>query len=447
MRISTQLAAAALALIAADVARADTVDVTSTTLLRVGQETRDGQPLGKPELVTVAPAFEILSITARGVTNPVADDLSIVVSTWGSWDLSQNLRWDNGTTQKLTGDVVTGYLSGKLLDRHLTLRVGREQVMTGVARMIHIDGGEAIAALPFGLRISGYVGVPVSERFAARTSVVSWNPVGGDLAYGGRVAWSLALPGVPGRGLDVGASANVVRDGSDPVREEVGADLRLQPFRTLVLTGLGAYSVYDERFSEVAGRVTYIATPHLYLEADARQVAPDLFLSRNSILSVFSDTTRTEYGVGATYELRKGLTVGGSYHLALEPRETEGTSSTYQGAEADARVEWHRGHQLAGAELLYLDAFENGYTALRVFGKQEFGRMFGAVDILGYLFRHDVNGESSTVTGAITAGMSIAKGLSAVISGSAGMTPFLERTFAVMGKLVYNQTYQSREVR
>ncbi len=58
MRIHPLLVSGAL-LIAAG-ARADTVDVTSTTMLDVGQQTRGGIPGSKPDLVTVAPAFEIL---------------------------------------------------------------------------------------------------------------------------------------------------------------------------------------------------------------------------------------------------------------------------------------------------------------------------------------------------------------------------------------------------
>ncbi len=44
-------------------------------------------------------------------------------------------RWDAGTDSNLNGDVVTLYAQARMLDRRLTLRVGREMVTTGVARM------------------------------------------------------------------------------------------------------------------------------------------------------------------------------------------------------------------------------------------------------------------------------------------------------------------------
>jgi hypothetical protein len=401
-------------------------------------------PGQEAELDTVAPAFEILSISGRDLTNPVAEDLEIVFSTWGSYEL-QDRRWDNGTTSDLTGDVVTGYVSGKLLDRRLKLRLGREQVQTGAARMIHLDGGEAIVTLPYGFRVSGYVGVPVSQRFTTRTGIRNWNPLGGDLAYGGRAAWSLALPGWPGRGLDLGVSANVVDDDGDPVKQELAADFRLKPMGTITLSGFGAYSVYDERASEVSLRAGWSPLRRVLLEADWRYVAPDLFLSRNSILSVFSAEEWHSVGGGATYRFGRGLSAGGSYHLLIEPGETE-DSSRELGHEADVRVDWQRAGSLAGAELFVLDSFTNGYFGGRVFGRQDIGRYFAALDLLLHAFREEVNDEDIALTGTLSAGVNIARGFSAVVAGRAGVTPFLERTFDVIAKLAYNQNYR-REVR
>lgn len=462
MRFVNQLAAAAvLAILAWQPARADTVDVTSTTLLRVGQETRGGLAAQRPTLETVAPAFEILSISARDVRNPVLDDLALVVSTWGSYDFGDDRRWDNGRGSNLVGDVVTGYVQGKLASRRLTLRLGRQHLMTGAARMIHVDGGEAILTLPFGLRLSGYAGVPVSQRFRSRESLCapasatggevcgrshSWNPAGGNLAYGGRLAVAYGYPGFPGRGVDAGLSLNTVTDHDDPVRQEAVLDLRLQPVEKLILTGLGAYSLYDERFSEGGLRAAWLASRALRLEADARYVAPDLLLARNSILSVFSAETRRSLGAGAYYRLAKGLEVGGAYHLELAPGRTIGSSSDL-GHEIDARVAWDRGPTHLGAEVIFLEALDNGYFSARVFGRRDLGRFFATADVLGHVFREEVNGEKTAVTGALTAGAALARGFSAVVSGSAGMTPFLEQTYAVMAKLVYNSTYRIREVR
>jgi hypothetical protein len=444
--LKTKAVLAALAILAGTAVRADTVDVSSTTMLTVGQQTRDGAPGRDPELFTIAPVFEIVNISAHDVRNPVADDLSLVVSTWASYDINTPVRWDNGTSSQLTGDVVTGYVSGRFLKNALTLRVGREMVMTGVARMIQVDGGEALVTLPFGLRLSGYAGVPVSQRFTTRSGTVSWNPVAGDLAYGGRAAYYLDLPGgVSGRGVDLGASVNFVEDGGDPVRQEAGVDFRLMAIRNLTLSGFGAYSLYDERFSEAQLDLQWRVTKPLVVNADWRFVEPGLLLSRNSILSVFSASSRQYVGGGATYELGHGFDVGANYHLVLEPGDEPDT--TFHGHEADARVDWKRGQTRLGAEAFYLDALENGYVGGRVFGRQDYGRFFAAVDVLAHRFREEINGERSAVTGTLTAGCQLAKGFSAVVSGRAGVTPYMEQTYDLMVKLAYNASYRIREVR
>jgi hypothetical protein len=442
MRKITAVLAAAAAMVASAV-RADTVDVSSTTMLILGQQQRDGQPGTTPELVTVAPVFEILNIAAHGVTNPVVDNLDIVVSTWASYNFA-DLRWDNGVDSRLTGDVVSGYAQARLLKNALQLRVGREMVMTGVARMIQIDGGDATVTLPFGLRLSGYAGAPVSQRFTTRSGTSSWNPVAGDLAYGGRLAYSLALPGFSGRGIDLGASANFVEDHGDPVRQEVGADFRFMPLSNLTLSGFGAYALYDERISEANLVLDWRVKPRFDLNADFRFVEPGLLLSRDSILSVFSASSRKFIGGGATYELGHGYLVGANYHLVLEPGD-EG--KTYDGQELDARLEWEHAHTRAGAEFFYLDAFENGYVGGRLFGRQDFGKFFAAVDLLAHFFRNDINGQDAAFTGTLTAGMELAKGFSAVVSGRAGVTPFMEQTYDLMVKLAYNASYRVREVR
>ena len=311
--------------------------------------------------------------------------------------------------------------------------------------MIQLDGGEAIVSLPFGVRFSGYAGVPVSQRFASRSGVRSWNPVAGDLAYGGRAAWYYAMPGYAGRGLDVGASANVVEDDGDPVRQEVGADFRLQPLaRNLTLSGFGAYSLYDERFSEGNLAVSY-DRPAAAPRRPPTGATPRRTCSSRGARSSRCSRRRpaTTSAAACATSSRKELEVGADYHLAIEP----GEDGDYYGHLAEASLEWERGQTKAGAEVFYLDNLENGYVGGRLFGRQDYGRYFAAADVLGHFFREQINDEDFSISGTLSAGVDLVKGFSAVVAGRAGMNPFLEQTYDVMAKLVYNQTYRIREVR
>ena len=78
--------AAFLGLLAPGPSRADTVDASSTTMLIVRDQSRAG------DLFTVAPAYELLSVSARDLQNPVADNLQLVFSGWGAASIGHNLR-------------------------------------------------------------------------------------------------------------------------------------------------------------------------------------------------------------------------------------------------------------------------------------------------------------------------------------------------------------------
>jgi hypothetical protein len=444
MRTLTLLAAV-LAVAAGSAARAATIDASSTTLLYAGQQPRGGPVNEKPDLATVVPLFEIITISARDLSQSKKYQLEIQFSGWGSWDTA-DLRWDNGTQGDITGDVLTGFVKAQFLDRAVTLRVGREMVGLGATRYLQIDGGDLVLRIPGGFALSGYVGSPVSQRFQSRGELVSWNPAGGDLAYGGRLGWSLAIPGTPGKGLDVGAFYSEVKDGSAIARNDVGVDLRLQPLGNLTLSGFGVYSLVAEELSEATAILSWTATHRLHVNADWRFSVPSLVLPQTSILSVFSASNRNDFGGGITYEITRAWEAGGDVHVLLEPGESEG--STYTGLEAALRTRWARGGSTVGGEVLFLRALENGYWGARIFGRQDFAKTFFAtVDVLGTWYREQVNGQDYAVQGTLSAGAELGHALSVVVSGSAGVNPWFEQQYSAMAKLVYNQTYTTRQVR
>ena len=449
MRTTPRLLAAALAIAAAATVRADVVEATATTVVTAGQQLRGALTGQTPELDNVIPVLELVTVSARDVRNPLFQNLEVVVSGWGSYELGE-VRWNAGTTDKFTGDLTTGYVRGQLLSRALTLRAGRAYVVAGSGRMLQLDGADLLVRLPGGVALSAFGGIPVAQRFRTRAGEKSWNPSGGDLAYGGRLAWTLPLPGAFGRGLDLGASAVMVTNDGDTVRKDAGFDLRFQPTAGLVFTGSGTYALEAGRLAEAGVAALWNASKRTFVTVDFKKVAPDLFLSQSSILSVFSDKERTDVGGGVRYQLSEAASVGLDYHALLEP-SGEGSKSDL-GHEAAARAEWGRGHTRLGGEVTYLVAGglgseENGYVGGRVFGRRELGRAFVAGDVLVHSFKQEINGNKLAVTGSLSAGYALAGGWSAVLAGRAGVTPFLEQQADLLVKLVYNQTYRAREVK
>jgi hypothetical protein len=474
MRTTLRMFAAALALASAAAVRAEVIEASATTVVTAGQQLRGAQGVATPELDTVTPVFELFSVQAHDLRNPVFTNLEVVVAGWASYDVGE-VRWNAGTTEKFTGDLTTGYVRGALFNRALTLRLGRASMVAGASRMLQLDGGDLLLRLPGGLALSAFGGIPVTQRFQTRAGERSWNPAGGDLAYGGRLGWTLPLPGAYGRALDVGASYVAVTDaklafaavpaptagnpdatravsdsGGATVRQDVGLDFRLQPVANLVLTANGTYAMSAGRLAEMGVTALWTASKKVFVTVDLKKVAPDLFLSQNSILSVFTDAERTDVGGGVRYQASESTSLGLDYHALLEP--TGEGSKTELGHEAAARAEWEHGPTRVGGELSYLTASglgaeKNGYVGGRAFGRRELGRAFVTGDVVVHSFQQAINGNKLAVNGTLSAGYAVGGGWSTVLAGRAGVTPFLEQQADVMLKLVYNSTYRVREVK
>jgi hypothetical protein len=443
MSTSVRLLAAALLLATSLPARADVIEASSTTLMTAGQQLAGTTAGQVPELVRVMPVYELIRVSAREVRNPLFQDLEISFSGWGAADLSE-VHWDAGTNGKLNGDVSTAYVRGTLARGVVQLRAGREFVAAGAGRMLQLDGGDLFLRLPAGFTVSVFGGLPVSQRFSSRSGLASWNPAGGNLAWGGRLGWTLALPGASGRVVDVGVSMVSVTDHSDPVRQDLGIDFRAQPIDRLVLVGNTTYSLYAQRVAEYNLTALLTATRTLAINLDLRHYSPDLFLARNSILSVFTDTNRTDVGGGVRWQAVKTLSLSLDYHVLLEP----GLNNQGEvGAETALRVEWESHGAVAGGEVTYLKTGETGYAGVRGFGRKQFGKLFMAADLAEVMFRQEVYKQKSSLSGSVSAGYQLTRAWSLVLAGRAGVTPFFERQADAMLKLVYNSTIRIREVR
>lgn len=413
--------------------RADTVQATSTTIGIARQDYRAGA------LQTAIPLYEIIDLSAFDLRTPYTDDLEIVLSTWGSVDVANNVRfWQNGalTDKRLTGDVNVGYVRAAFLDKALTLRVGRQLVADGIARMVHLDGAEAKVSLPYHLAISGYIGSPVAPRFAARGGDLTVGNARATLATGGRLSWRyLGL-------LEAGASVSMATDHGDWARQDIGADIRVTPHRLVQFVGSGWWSLYESRVGEASVAATLFPMPFLDVTLDYRHVEPDLFLPRNSILAVFTSEKRDDVGGALHWGFRRNLALDVDYHALFQPAGT--------GHWARAKGTWHPAAptNTVGGELSLLNNPDNSYFLVRAFGAKTIATVFtGTLDLLGYFFDRAVNGKSEALTATATVGYQFARGWRAVIAGSAGTTAYLDRQLDIMAKLVYDQTYSLREVR
>src|SRR4051794_1568565 len=109
--------------LASPLARGQTIDFNSNTLIRLHPDWRAGAAR------TGVGAVEWLGLSARGLTLPFASDISVQVSGWGSADMLAR-----SPDRILAGDVDLAYVQGSLFKRHLSLTLGRQLVTGGAAR-------------------------------------------------------------------------------------------------------------------------------------------------------------------------------------------------------------------------------------------------------------------------------------------------------------------------
>ena len=405
-----------LLLLVAPRASAETVDATVTTLVAGRQDPRDGK------VYTVVPIYQLLTLSVGGVRTRWLDDLRITVSGWGELALGDPR---NGLA---TGDLDVGLIDGSLFDRRVRVQLGRQLLFTGAARALQIDGASLTFRIYRGLHASAWGGAPVTPRFGTRL---------GDVAAGARLSWR------HGFDSEVGLSFVEILDGGRVARQDLGADARWQAHRTLALTGYALLSLVELRLAEANLGASWQPLRLVSVRADYRRTAPDLFLPRSSILSVFSQESRDE--VGASAYLRPALRarLEADYHAIFDAlgagHRASAKANVYLGAAYETSV---------GAELRVVHLPDKGYVQARLFAIQRIlPTLTLTLDADAYRLEQPLNGERFSFTGAGTLGWEFRPGWRAVVSAVGDVTPFVQSRFECMAKLVYNHVFRIHEVR
>ncbi|MBI5070958.1 MAG: hypothetical protein HZB56_22275 [Deltaproteobacteria bacterium] len=427
MRRRLPLAAAAAWLLAVPAA-ADVVTASSTTVVTAGRPYRDGS------LTSAVPVYELVSISASEMKTSWGE-FEATLSAWGAVDGSDIRFWQNGAPvgSRATGDVDVAYLRGDLRSRKLTVRLGRQVIVEGNARMLHLDGAQIVVRPSRGFGLSLYGGAPVAPRFDARGTAFTTGNTLATVAYGGRAYWSLA--GL----LELGVSGSMATADGDLTRKDVGADLRITPHHRVEITSSGFYNLPEKRVGQVDVAVGFEAQRTLRLAVDYQHVEPDLFLPRNSILSVFAADKRNDFGGGLRWTPMRTIAVDADYHL-LKAEDGNGSRARLKGTYRPY------GRWVVGADFQLLKVPENGYWLARAFASRELGRFAATLD--GWFYRYDkqVNGQDQSLGGTVTGSMQLAPSWRVALAGTAGSDPFYKSRLDVMAKLVWNQLY-TREVR
>jgi hypothetical protein len=390
-----------LALLAAGGARADG---SATTLFDSRPYVRDGGYLESP-------IYESFALSARSEGSDWLQDVRIVARGWGR--LTLGTPFDEHRT---AGDVDSFFVEGRVLKRHLLLRVGRQLAVGGAVRSTQLDGIAADGILAYGLGAQVWTGVPVQPRFAAGS---------GDFLTGARLFFRKAFDS------EVGASFVYALRRGYLSRKDLALDGSWTPLRAVSVNGLLQWSLEEARLAEARLQAVWQVDAKLQLVGDVQRTAPDLFLDRSSIFAVFSEERRDEAGGEIVYRLLQPLSLEADWHWM----NMDGGHGHRGGARATFRTP--RGGSF-GAELRLLTESDNGYKLARLFGIRKLPRdVTVTLDLDAYWLEREINAQKQSFSATLTCGWAFLPAWEAMLAGSFGTTPYFERRAEAIARLTY----------
>lgn len=364
----------------------------SESYLRLFQ--RAPLPGGSGALVetrTLAPIHEFISVGAYQVSAPWGGGaLDAEVSAWGA------VVWGEEPPRRLDADLTTAFVHQRLGPGYV--RLGRQMLSSAAAQLVRFDGARAGAALTPALAVDVYAGFTVLPRWnerlgyqhlgAAREALArepreldGLDRAGSWLA-GGRLA--LASEGLGSAAL----SLHEERQSDDLARRNLGLEAKLDVSSdwsvasSSTLTADGLDLVDARLWLDVTPSASWSLTGE-YLRAD-----PSLYLSRQSVLSVFGTSRFDELGGTAEWRPLRRVALSGSAFAQVTAGETGMRSQARVVATPD-RAERVR-LQLVHARLL---AADNGYHSLRAsLAWTLSARLVGRADAFVYRYDEPIKG-------------------------------------------------------
>jgi hypothetical protein len=290
-----------------------------------------------------------------------------------------------------------------------------------------MDGAQVTALAPRGFGLTAYGGAPVTPRFGTHR---------GDAMVGARLFYRRSMT------TEVALSIIDVLDHGVAARTDVGFDGRVAVTPKLVFDTFALYSLADLRWVEAQAAGTWTPLGQLDISADAHHTAPDLFLPRTSIFSVFSNETHDEYGGRVAARPLRWLRLYGDYHFI-----SSSSGYGHRGGGKATVTPLRDGSTTLGLEVRELSLATGGYTQARLFAIQRLApTLVGTLDADFYSLQRLINGQRTSFTGALTLGWDFHPGWRLVLSALADETPLTQWRFEAMAKLVFNHTWRLRKV-
>ncbi|HMJ13765.1 MAG TPA: hypothetical protein VK524_20250 [Polyangiaceae bacterium] len=353
---------------------------------------------------TVAPLYQYVRLRARDLdTSWRQDSLDVELSLWGRFWIGE--REYEST---LDGDVQVanvGYRHGAAL-----LRIGRQQVVGGAARYSRFDGARAGFELGAGLHAEAYAGLTVLPRWDSRhhyayLGAAADSDLRGQGAVTERDRVDNALAGARLEGhwgdFQSAVSFQEQRDAGGLGRRSFGLDTRGRVTRRADVGGNAVLEIDARRFSDARVWTDVRATEQLDVSLEYLHTEPALFLSRQSVLSVFSSDAYDELGgtLSARATSRMSLD-GGGFVQRYEEDEL--------GARGEVTARWlleQSRRTLVRFTYTRVQAPDNGYHSLRSsLARELLPKLRGTGEVYTYFYDEAIRGyrTSSVFAGTLS---------------------------------------------
>lgn len=373
---------------------------------------------------TVAPMHQYVSLRALDLDGPLGEDsLDIELSAWGSVFIG-----DPESTRRTDGDVQSANV--RLRHGPLAVRLGRQLVAGGAARYARFDGARAGAALGSGFDADAYGGFTVLPRWDARPG---YHHLGA--AYDSLLIEPNALPepdrsghwlaggriGYARHGGFAGLSFHEQHETGGVSRRNLAADARYQPSAAVSVGGFSLMELDARRFADARVFVDTTPARPLDLSVELRRTEPALYLSRQSVLSVFSTDGYDEAGTQLVFRALPEITFDGAGAVQLY-------DDTRRGARGELGVRVAPGvaqSTVARLGFTRVLAVDNGYHALRASVAQRFSPAFtGTVEVYGYLYDEAIERHSTSSVLAGTLSYQLSEALRVLWGSSLAQSPY-----------------------
>jgi hypothetical protein len=347
-----------------------------------------------------APITESASLNATELDAPwQKQSLDVQLDVWGAATFGAA-----GEDRRFDGDVRS--MSIRYRAKNAWARVGRQAFTGGAARYSRFDGAAVGGQLPFGLGLEGYGGLTVLPRWNGRMgyhqlgsasdtllrdpSAVPEPVRSGYWLAGGRLFYDSSF-------FDAGISIHEQREQKELGRRTLGADARWDASSALTFGTNGMYELDARRVSEARAFADFTPNDRYALDLEVSHAEPALFLSRQSVLSVFSTDGYQEGGLSVSYRPIAPLTLIGS-----------GYGELYSGGDKGGRGDFtakirpdRQNRTLVIASYGRVRALGNGYHSLRASARHRPIRpLIGSVDSYFYFYDQAIRDKGfSTVVG------------------------------------------------